>query len=110
MRDAADSAIVPWRLLSEGVALLVRATPGARRAAVGGVAETAEGPALVVKITEAAEKGRANKAIVALLAKTLKVPKSAIVLKRGETARLKQFIIEGDGRALADALRALTGE
>ncbi len=110
MRDAADSATVPWRLLPEGVALLVRATPGAKRADVGGVVETAEGPALAVKITEVAEKGRANKAIVALLARALKVPKSAIALKRGETARLKRFFIEGEARALAAALRKLTGE
>ena len=110
MHDAADSATVPWRLLPEGVWLLVRATPGARQAAIGGVVETPDGPALAVKITEAAEKGRANKAIVALLAKALKVPKSAIALKRGETARLKRFIIEGEAPDLAAALRKLTGE
>ncbi len=108
MHDAPHTATMPWRLLPQGVALLVRATPGAKQAAVGGVVHTAEGPALVVKITEAPEKGRANKAIVALLAKALKVPKAAIVLQRGETTRIKRFVIEGDAQALAAALRALT--
>ena len=110
MADTTDSATVPWRPLPQGVELLVRATPGARRAGVSGVAQTAEGPALAVKITEVAERGRANRAIVALLAKALGVPKSAIALKRGETARLKRFVIEGDARALVDTLKTLTGE
>ena len=108
MNDAADSATVPWRPLPEGVALLVRATPGARRAHIGGVVQTAEGPALAVTITEVAERGRANRAIVALLAKALGVAKSAITLKRGETARLKHFVIEGDAQTLAARLRKLT--
>ena len=108
MNDATDSATVPWRPLPQGVALLVRATPGARRAGVGGIVQTAEGPALAVKITEVAEKGRANKAVVALLAKALGVAKSALTLKRGETARLKYFVIEGDARTLAATLRTLT--
>ena len=104
MRASPDNAEAPWKRSREGVRLLVRATPGARRAGLAGVVETAEGPALAVKITEAAEKGRANRAIVALLAKALGVPKSAIELKRGDTARLKLFAIHADADMLLDKL------
>ncbi len=100
----------PWRSDADGLWLLVRATPGARRAGVGGVMATAEGVALRVMVTEAPDKGRANKAIITLLAKTLGLPKSAISIRRGESARLKQLHIAADEskrRQLADMLARL---
>ena len=99
--------MVPWQHTDDGLRLLVRAMPGARHAGIGGVVETAEGPALVVKVTEVAEKGRANRAIMALLSRALGVPKSALSLKRGEAARVKHFLIEGDAAALQERLRDL---
>jgi len=109
MKAPADNASAACRPTPEGLRLLVRATPGARRAGLAGGVETAEGPALAVKITEAAEKGRANKAVIALLSKALGVPKSAITLKRGETARLKLFDIRGDADMLARKLAEASG-
>jgi uncharacterized protein len=47
-----------------------------------------------VSVTAAPEKGKANKAIIALLSKEMKISKSSILLIRGATARLKQFKIE----------------
>ena len=107
---APNSDTLPWKRADDGLRLLVRATPGAKRAGVGGVVETADGPALAVKITEAAEKGRANKAVIALLAKALGVPQSAIELRRGETARVKHFSIAGDAVALEGRLKTLCAE
>ena len=98
----------PWRAVDDGVLLLVRARPGAKRDGVGAVRLTEQGPALEVAVSQAAEKGRANKAIIAVLAKALRLPKSAIVIKNGETQRLKLLRLTGDARALAQALRALT--
>ena len=54
------------------------------------------------------DKGKANTAVIALLAKALGVPKSAITVTSGETARLKTLAIAGDGPALVAALEALT--
>jgi uncharacterized protein (TIGR00251 family) len=48
-----------------------------------------QGEELVVKIAAPPEKGKANRELVAFLAKTLGVPKSAITLLRGETSRHK---------------------
>ena len=62
--------------------------------------------ALSVRVRAVPDKGAANAAVTALLAETLAVPKSRIVLTAGATARLKTFLIEGDGAALAARLMA----
>ncbi len=71
--------------------LTVRVTPGARDSAVTGW----QGDVLRVRVREKAEKGRANEAVARLLAKSLGVTASAVVLKRGATSREKQFEIDG---------------
>ena len=71
--------------------LNVRVTPGARETAITGW----QGEVLRVKVREKAEKGRANEAVIRLLAKALGVPASAIALKRGATAREKLFEVDG---------------
>lgn len=55
------------------------------------------------------DKGKANAAVIAILAKSLGVPKSSIAVTAGETARLKTVIIEGDAARLANQLAAITG-
>lgn len=72
-------------------ALTVRVTPGARESAITSWRDGV----LRLKVREKAEKGRANDAVVRLLAKALDVPPSAVTLKRGATSREKQFDIDG---------------
>jgi hypothetical protein len=72
-----------------GVILPVRAQPGARRNEVRGIQDDA----LKVCVTQAPEKGKANKAIIEVLAKWLGVRKSQIELISGETASHKRFLI-----------------
>ena len=50
---------------------------------------------LRVAVTAAPEKGKANKAIVEVLADVLNVSKSSIELLSGETSQQKQFLIVG---------------
>ena len=50
---------------------------------------------LKIRVTVPPEGGKANKAVVELLAKTLKVPKSSIQIVRGETSRTKTVRVEG---------------
>ena len=52
------------------------------------------------------EKGRANGALIALLAKALDWPKSAILLESGDTNRLKRLRIR-DGANAAVRLTAI---
>lgn len=75
---------------AEGTVLPVRAHAGARRNEV----RPGDG-ALRVSVTQAPEKGKANKAIAALLAKELKLKKSQVELIAGETAAKKRFLVRG---------------
>ncbi len=50
---------------------------------------------LKVRVRAAPIEGRANEALIVLLAKSLKLPKSRLSLVAGDTARLKQVEIEG---------------
>lgn len=47
-----------------------------------------------IRVTVVPEKGKANKKVIELLSKELKVPKSRIKLIRGETSKEKIFEIE----------------
>jgi uncharacterized protein (TIGR00251 family) len=60
--------------------------------------------ALRVAVTAAPEKGKANRAIAELLAKTLGVSKSSIELISGETSPQKRFLIVG---ANMDTIRSI---
>lgn len=60
-----------------------------------------------VKLTDPPVEGRANQALIALLAETLKVPKRDIEIVSGKTGRLKTIRIRGfAAREVAQALRA----
>ncbi|MCW2274741.1 uncharacterized protein YggU (UPF0235/DUF167 family) [Rhodoblastus acidophilus] len=53
------------------------------------------------------EDGKANAALIALVAKQLKTPASRIDVVAGATSRSKTLRIEGDALALAERLEAL---
>ncbi|MCC8190490.1 MAG: DUF167 domain-containing protein [Planctomycetes bacterium] len=90
--------IEPWR---DGSALPVKAHAGARRDAVTGVHDGR----LKVEVTTAPEKGKANRAIARLLAKTLGLPAASVELLSGETGSRKRFGIGGlDPARLAERL------
>ena len=75
--------------------LTVRLTPrGGRDAVEGWTRDDAGRLVLKVRVAAAAADGQANAAVIALLAKALKVPKSALALVAGQTARLKRFAVE----------------
>jgi uncharacterized protein len=76
---------------SEGVLLPVRAQPGASSDGIRG----AHNGALKVAVTQVAEKGKANHALVQVLAKALGVKRSQIDLCSGETDRNKYFLLRG---------------
>jgi uncharacterized protein len=74
---------------AEGTVLPVRAQPGSRRNEIRGQQDGA----LKVSVTQSPEKGKANKAIIELLCKSLALRKSQIELLSGETSHHKQFLI-----------------
>ncbi len=80
----------PWEIVNGRLLLRVRVTPNARANELGGLYEGGDGmTALAVRVTVPPEKGKANKALIALLAKALKKPKGALSVVSGETSRMK---------------------
>lgn len=77
--------------------LAVRLTPNGGRDAVEGFETDAAGERwLKARVRAVPEDGKANKALIELLAKTLKLPKSAISFVSGEISRKKILRIEAD--------------
>ena len=68
-----------------GTRLRLRVKPGARKTAIVGV----HGGALKVAVAAAPEKGKANRAVVKLLAEVLDLPASAVTIAAGETSQDK---------------------
>lgn len=92
----------PWIVPVEGgLRLTLRVQPGARRNALGGLAPLAGGgAALRAQVTAAPEGGKANAALIALLAKTWRLPKGAFEVLSGRGERTKTLLIAGDPAAL----------
>ena len=76
----------------------LRVAPGSGRAAVVG----RHGDAWKVRVTEAPERGRANDAVVDLLAAVLAVPREAVAIVSGHSGREKIVELTGVGPALIE--------
>jgi uncharacterized protein len=85
------------------IRLRVRVSPRSRRVGVAGRV----GEAWKLRVAAPAEGGRANEAVVRLLAETLEVPRRGVTLISGHGARDK--VVELEGVELADAERRLQG-
>ena len=90
--------------------LAVRLTPRASSDGIDGWDTDEKGrPVLKVRVRAAPVDGKANAALIALLAKALDVPRSRIILAHGDTARVKSLEIEGLER-IPDEVLALFGK
>ena len=88
------------------VRIEVHVRPGASRAAVGGT----HGGALVVRVTERAEHGRATAAALEALADAVGVPRRFVKLVRGTPNRRKVVEVAVDSEAtLERRLQILRG-
>lgn len=98
-----------YRVVPGGIDLFIRLTPKASRDAVGGLFQAQDKAYLQARVRSVPEDGRANQALIELLATELGVPRSTLSLVSGHTARLKTVRIEGTGQALEGAVAALVG-
>jgi uncharacterized protein len=88
----------------QGCILSVRAQPGARRAALVGE----HAGMLKVAVTAPPDKGKANDAIIEVLAESLGLKRSQIALHSGATSRKKEFLITSvSAKGLAAILERL---
>jgi len=90
------------------VSFHVRLTPKGGHDAVEGWGAASDGSEhLKARVRAVPEDGKANAALIALLAKILAVPKSSVRIASGASARLKRVVITGDAGALAARLEEL---
>lgn len=82
---------------------MLRVEPRARTTEILGFIDEPTGPALKVRVTAPPADGAANTAVVALLAKSLRIPKRDVEIVAGATSRRKRVRIHGLG---ADAVEA----
>jgi uncharacterized protein YggU (UPF0235/DUF167 family) len=96
---------LPFAAAPDGLRLAVRLTPKASTARIIGLATDANGGvALKVAVTAAPESGKANDALLALVAQLLDLKRRDVTLAMGATHRRKLLHIAGDPIALARRL------
>jgi uncharacterized protein len=97
---------IPWmRVAVDEVIIQLTARPGAsRRGAIG-----VSGDRLVIAIHSRPDKGKANAELIEYLAGETRVPRSAILIVRGETSRRKTVrIVTHEPTKVASRLRLVS--
>jgi len=106
---AADAK--PYRVEDQRLRLSVRVTPKAGADAVDGLYRRDDGAvSLKLRVRAQPEKGRANKAVISVLAKALGCAKSNISLSAGLKDRTKTVMIEGETADMARRLDKLIAD
>jgi len=105
--EATGAAALCWRPVPGGIRLRLKVQPKARRETIAGCAPDPDGVALKLSVGAPPEDGKANAAVIALLAEALGVAKSAISVVSGATDRRKLVEIRGEATHLRAALDAL---
>ncbi len=108
MSSSAEAEGPCWQAVAHGIRLRLKVQPKARRNAVAGAMPDADGGRVMkLAVTAPPEDGKANQAVIALLAEALGVAKAAISVVAGATDRRKLVEIRGDPAALGAALDTL---
>ena len=98
----------PLRPSKDGVFLAVRVTPKSSRNQITGLHAGADGAvSLAVKVTASPDKGKANKAVIHVVATAADLPKSALAIVSGETDRHKTVLVTGNPARLEALIAAL---
>lgn len=102
---------MPWYRVEEGaVAFMVRLTPKAHLNRIDGTTVLGDGRTVLrVRVRAVPADGAANAALIAVVAKALRRPKSSVAIVSGANQRVKRVRVKGDPRDLVAAL-ALWGK
>jgi uncharacterized protein (TIGR00251 family) len=74
-----------------GVPFVVKVVPGSSKTTLGGILDSM----LKVKVAAPPEKGKANEALIVLLAQALGIKKGKIAITRGQTNPVKHVAVSG---------------
>ncbi|MPT49157.1 MAG: DUF167 domain-containing protein [Sphingobium sp.] len=92
-----------WRTDGEDALLAIRLTPRSAKEQISGLWQDEKGAVwLQVQVRAVPEKGRANDALLRLLAKALHIPAKTMKLDSGDTSRLKRVRLIGKAQEVAD--------
>ena len=99
----------PLRPLKGGLGIECHVTPSAAEDRITGLVERGDGVVRIgVRVRAVPDKGAANRAVIALVAKAVGIPKSALNLHAGATARTKTIRADEDvAGALKDFIERL---
>lgn len=98
---------LPFRASDKGLRIRFKVTPRAGRDSIRGLGADADGQShLKVSLCAAPVGGKANRALIELLAREWGVAKTAISVVAGATARHKVVEIRGSADALSPRLSA----
>ena len=90
---------------AEGLKVALRLTPGAGKTCISGIAaDEKENLDLKASVTASPEGGKANMALIKLLAKVWRLPKTNLSIILGAASRRKTVLIAGGGEALRGRL------
>lgn len=105
------SRSAPIGTVADGITVAIRLTPKAKRAALQGVASDGPaGPAFRASVTAPASEGAANAALIALLAKSWRVPRSTLTIVGGARDRNKVVHLRGDPAVLRTTIEGWMAE
>ncbi len=97
----------PFRETPQGLEVFLRVTPRAASNRIAGLQEdSAGGCRLKVHVTTVPEDGKANKAVIKLLAKSWKLAKTQMTVTAGATDRNKTILVTGDVAAVTRLIGA----
>jgi uncharacterized protein YggU (UPF0235/DUF167 family) len=84
----------------------VRLTPRSSKDGIDGIKNAPGGGYVQARVRAVPEDGKANTALIELLANAIGLAKSSLSVTAGASSRLKTVRIDGDTRALTDRLTA----
>lgn len=89
------------RVAADGrITLTLHIQPGAKKTEFAGL----HGGALKIRLAAPPVDGKANEALIKFVAEILKLPKSAVNLKSGQTSRRKVLEVSGSSREVLAGL------
>jgi uncharacterized protein (TIGR00251 family) len=100
--------LYPFKQTSDGIYLNIKVTPKASQNKIGKVIASEEITQLKIYVTDPPQDGKANDAIIALLARELGIGKSLITIIKGHNQRNKVCLINNTEPQTILTLRSIS--